>query len=176
MLWVRSNALIKKMIDGLVMREMNRRCNYTADTINDFQELFYNRVKGGQTTTRAKDVQLMRLLALQEVASFTSAVVFEYIDEANYGLLSSVVRKQLINLIDSMPSTSFPIVGIHDCFKFHANYGNDVRSQYKQILAELAASDILPAIASEIAGRPITVSKASMDLPTQILASEYALS
>jgi hypothetical protein len=85
------------------------------------------------------------------------------------------MRSKLISLIDSMPATSFPLVCIHDCFKFHPNYGDDVRRQYKQILSELAGSNVLPAIASEITGRPITVKKASSTLPAMILASEYAI-
>ena len=60
-------------------------------------------------------------------------------------------------------------------FKFHCNYGNDVRIQYAQILSELAASNTLAAIASEITGHPITVAKASQELPAKILASEYAI-
>lgn len=168
-------ANIIHSIDGLVVREMNRRCNYTADTINAFQELFYNRAKGGQSTSRTKDVQLLRLLELAEITGFVSAVLFEYVDSSNYGLVSPAMRSKLINLIDSMPATSFPLVCIHDCFKFHPNYGDDTRRQYKQILSELAASNALAAIASEITGRAITVRKASPRLPALILASEYAI-
>lgn len=168
-------ANIVHSIDGMVVREMNRRCNYSAETINAFQELFYSRAKGGQSTSRAKDVSLIRLLHLASITGFVSAVIFEYIDEDNYGQISPAMRDKLIDLIDSMPNTSFPLVCIHDCFKFHPTYGNDVRNQYKQILSELAASDILPSIASEITGRPITVNKVSHTLPAQILASEYAI-
>jgi hypothetical protein len=174
-------ANIVHSIDGMVVREMNRRCNYTADTINAFQVLFYDcltkpgRDQGGQSTKRTKDVQLLRLIELSEITGFVSAVIFEYVDAANYGLLSGAMRSKLISLIDSMPATSFPLVCIHDCFKFHPNYGDDVRRQYKQILSELAGSNVLPAIASEITGRPITVKKASSTLPAMILASEYAI-
>lgn len=168
-------ANIIHSIDGMVVREMNRRCNYTADTINAFQELFYSGAEGGQSTCLARDVQLLRLIELANVTGFVSAAILEYVDHCNYGLLSPQMRSKLIDLIDSMPATSFPIVCIHDCFKFHPNYGDDVRRQYKQILSELAGSNVLPAIASEIAGRPITVRKASSDLPAKILASEYAV-
>jgi hypothetical protein len=169
-------ANIVHSIDGMVVREMNRRCNYTAETINAFQELFYNRVKGGQSTCRTKDIQLLRLLELAEIHGFTSAVIFEYVDESNYGLVSPGMRSKLINLVDSMPATSFPLVCIHDCFKFHANYGDDVRRQYRQILSELAGSEILPAIASEITGRTITATKGLLTLPEKIREAEYALS
>lgn len=61
-------------------------------------------------------------------------------------------------------------------FKFHPNYGNDVRQQYINILAELADSSVLSAIATQVAGRTINVTKLSNDLSTHIHQSEYALS
>lgn len=63
-----------------------------------------------------------------------------------------------------------------DCFKFHPNYGNDVRQQYINILAELADSSVLSAIATQVAGRTINVTKLSSNLATYIKQSEYALS
>ncbi|WP_199097174.1 DNA-directed RNA polymerase [Dyella sp. ASV21] len=168
-------ANIVHSIDGMVVREMGRRCNYSAETINAFQELYYTRTTGGQSTARVMDVQLLRLLHLADMTGFVSAVIFEYVDQANYGLVSPDMREKLIQLIDTMPNTSFPLICIHDCFKFHPTYGNDVRRQYKQILSEIAASDILPSIASEITGRTITVNKASAQLPAKILASDYAI-
>ena len=168
-------ANIIHSIDGMVVREMGRRCNYSAALINDFQRAFYMGMVGGVSTERTKDIQLLRLLELDAITGFTSAVIFEYVDGLNYGHLVPAMREKLITLIDSMPDTSFPVIAIHDCFKYHCNYGNDVRIQYAQILSELAASNTLAAIASEITGRPITVAKASQDLPAKILASEYAI-
>ncbi|MEO7082413.1 MAG: DNA-directed RNA polymerase, partial [Flavobacteriales bacterium] len=168
-------ANICHSLDGLVVREMGRRCNYSADTINAFQELFYRGSHEGKSVNRNKDLSLLRAIELSEISGFLSAVMFEYVDDDNYGHVPSALRNQLIKLVDSLPGTSFPLVCIHDAFKFHCNYGNDVRIQYAQILSELAASNTLAAIASEITGRPITVAKASQDLPAKILASEYAI-
>ena len=61
-------------------------------------------------------------------------------------------------------------------FKFHANYGNDVREQYMTILAELADSEILSSIASQITGKDMPVKKMSDNLSVLIYQSEYALS
>lgn len=61
-------------------------------------------------------------------------------------------------------------------FKFHPSYGNDVRQQYINILAELADSSVLSAIATQVAGRTINVTKLSSNLATYIKQSEYALS
>lgn len=169
-------ANIIHSVDGLVVREMNRRCNYTADTINHYQEMHYVSMPTGKSTCRDKDIQLLRLLELAEVHQFVSAVIFEYVDEQNFGHIKPDMRTKLINLIDSMPSTSFPILCIHDCIKFHPNYGNDVRYQYVKIFSELAGSTVMNAITTEIVGKKTTVRMASHRLPELIMKSEYALS
>lgn len=168
-------ANIVHSIDGMVVREMNRRCNFTANTVIAIQDLLESGCFGGRSAGRRKDLSLLRILALHDTSDFLSAAILEYLDELNIGHLDARMRQKVASLIDSMPMTSFPVLCIHDCFKFHANYGNDVRIQYKQILAELAQSNILSAIASEITGRTIHATKLSQTLPAKILASEYAI-
>ena len=168
-------ANIIHSIDGMIIREMGRRCNYDADLINGFQEMYYVTRPGGTSGTRKKDIALLRLISLYEITDFVSAVFFEHIDENNFGLLSDQLKERLIQLVDDLPQISFPLICIHDCFKFHPSYGNDVRRQYKHILAELAASHVLGSIASEIRGEPVKVIRGSGSLPGQILSSEYAI-
>ena len=167
-------ANIIHSIDGMVVREMNRRCNYTLDTVNAVTELF-GLGDVAQSTARSKDLALLRILALFDMTGFMSAVIIEHLDVLNFGHLTEQHRAFLTRLIDSLPDRPFAIVCIHDCFKFHANYGNDVRHQYRNILAELAESEILSALASEISGRSINVKKLSHDLPALIRESEYAI-
>lgn len=167
-------ANIIHSIDGMVVREMNRRCNFTADVVNDLSYLLTTGAMGGRSTVRQKDLALLRILTAYDMTGFLSAVVFEHLDESNLGLLTTGQKQALIALIDSLPEQAFPIVCVHDCFTFHPNHGNDVRQQYINILAELAESTTLDAIVSEIAGRPIPVNKLS-DLAPHIRASEYAI-
>jgi hypothetical protein len=70
----------------------------------------------------------------------------------------------------------FPLVTVHDEFKAHANNLNHVRSQYREILAEIAESNVLDDILSQIHGCPGTFNKLSFNLPDQIRQSNYALS
>ena len=62
-----------------------------------------------------------------------------------------------------------------DCFKFHANYGNDVRLQYTRILAELANCNVLDYIVAALTGKYGVVQKISNTLDSDILQSEYAI-
>ena len=56
------------------------------------------------------------------------------------------------------------------------NYGNDLRRQYNQLLAEVYQSDLLAFLVSQIVKRRITVSKIDPDMFGDILETNYALS
>ena len=69
------------------------------------------------------------------------------------------------------------ILTIHDCFGARPKYMNIVRSHYIRILAELAQSNVLELILSDITGQEMVVTKRSDDLGLKILLdAEYALS
>lgn len=70
----------------------------------------------------------------------------------------------------------FQLATIHDAFLFHPNYGNQVRQNYREILAEIASMNLVEDILSQLTGKPIVYQKHSSDLPGMILESEYALS
>lgn len=161
-------------IDGLVVREMARRCNYNPQKV-ERADYILRMNKNGIAAHRDQDFQLMRLLTLFDMTGFFSLAVIEYLDEENAGHLQDAHRAALAQVLMKLPMKPFPLVCVHDCFKFHANYGNDVRRQYMEILAELAESNTLSSVASDIAGRTITVKKISTRLPELIRESEYSI-
>ena len=61
-------------------------------------------------------------------------------------------------------------------FRVLPNYGNDLRRQYNRLLAEVAQSDLLSFLVSQIVKRRITVSKIDPDLHVDILNANYSLS
>ena len=70
----------------------------------------------------------------------------------------------------------FHLATVHDCFFSHPNYMNQVRQNYREILAEIASMNLVEDILSQLTGKPIVYQKHSSDLPAMILESEYALS
>lgn len=70
----------------------------------------------------------------------------------------------------------FQLAHIHDSFWASPNYMNQVRNNYREILAELASSDALKTFIKDVLGQDVNVEKDSDDLANDILNSEYALS
>lgn len=162
-------ANIIHSIDGMMVREMGRRCNFDRNQVEKIRLM----VSGGTRTDRKKDAALMRVLALADKHEFFSAVVLEYLDEQNYGLLTTVQCQKLQDLLATM-TKSFELLAIHDCFKFKPNNGNEVRQHYINILAEISDSNMLTYIAADITG---TVRQArTQSISHLIRQSEYALS
>lgn len=68
-----------------------------------------------------------------------------------------------------------PVVPIHDAFGSHANNMNTVRELYREIMTEIAASNLLENILKQLGlNRPL--SKFSYSLDKYIIQSEYMLS
>ena len=83
------------------------------------------------------------------------------------------VAREMVRRCHSM---KIQLVHIHDCFVFSPDYLQVVSQTYREILAEIANSDLLSDILSEISGNYVPVTKLSTDLAKDILNSEYMLS
>ena len=70
----------------------------------------------------------------------------------------------------------FQLAHIHDSFWASPNHMNNVRSNYKEILADLADSNALSTFIKDVTGSNEKLVKDSTDLSKYILNSEYALS
>ena len=84
--------------------------------------------------------------------------------------------EDLIQIAEAMlEHKPFEVVTIHDEFKCHPNNMNQLRYWYKEILAELAESEVLSDILSQIHGVAGKYEKKSTNLAAQIRNSNYAL-
>ena len=160
------------MIDGMLVREITRRCDYDPEQIIKIKR-WVNECRGGTSQSREGDKMVMRLADLHRESGFLSARVLEYVDPANMG---HIEPGALLSLVQSLPAKPFQVLSVHDCFRVLPNYGNDLRRQYNRLLAEVARSDLLSFLVSQIVKRRITVSKIDPDMFGEILETNYALS
>lgn len=166
------SANITHSIDGMVVREMLRRCNYDRDLVEAVRELCdegpseYGEIKGNLE-------KVQELWNHYEKSGFLSLSILDYLDPCT---IAYVDRQVVADMIDTMPKKPFPVMTVHDCFRCHPNYGNDLRRQYNQILSDIAKSDLLGFILSQVLGQEFSAGKLDDSLWQDILETDYALS
>ena len=101
-----------------------------------------------------------KLDALTVLTGFKSARILKYRDDSADFVL---------------PETPFQILPIHDAFKIHPNYGNDLRKQYNQILFEIANSRILEWIIECLTGQDEVIIDKDTSWFHEILDADYSL-
>lgn len=160
-------------IDGMVVREMLRRCYYDYNVVTDIKVMLQSGLHEMKSTLeRPMDKLMQTLWDHYQLTGFLSARILENLDEEN---LWWVDKDVILKLIESLPRKPFPVLAVHDCFRVHPNYGNDLRRQYNNILSDLADSTILESIVSQIAGQKITAQRRG-ELSADVKEANYALS
>lgn len=166
------SANITHSIDGMVVREMLRRCNFDADLITYVKQVCYG-VQESVYGIEGNQEKVAELWDNYKKSGFLSVAILQYIDPQSIKLVD---REEIIALINTMPKKSFQVMTVHDCFRCHPNYGNDLRRQYNQILSDIAKSDLLGFILSQVLGQEFSAGKLDNDLWKDILDTDYALS
>ena len=121
-------------IDGMIVREMQRRCHHDPARFAKLSRLFDIGVRG-RSSHRPQDKLVKILWDHYWGSGFLSARIFDYLDADNLGLVGA---KEIKKLIRSLPHKPFEVISVHDCFRCLPNYGNDLRRQYNNLLAEIA--------------------------------------
>jgi len=166
------SANITHSIDGMVVREMLRRCNFNMNQVNYIKSL----CEGTSDYMVAPDdnyEMVNTLWSNYEKSGFLSTRIFDYLDSETIALVDTDVIMAMLN---TMPKKPFPVMTVHDCFRCHPNYGNDLRRQYNQILSDIAKSDLLGFILSQVLGQEFSAGKLDDSLWQDILETDYALS
>ena len=162
-------------IDGYVVREICRRCNYDVDQIKRIRQMI-EEIKGGYEPTHlvgANFEMVKTLMQLWEKTGMLSARIFDHLDYTN---IRHVNLEPIEELLASLPKKPFKVISIHDCFRCLPNYGNDLRIQYNRQLFEIARGNLLQHIMRAITGRAIVIEKLNPEMYKDIMDSDYALS
>lgn len=177
----RANAAnLVHSVDAMVLREMHRRCNYETLGLHRVDDALFHEIQRRNSGQPAVDTiqcaALQEQIGLWEQSKFVGTNVLELITYQNAHVLPDELLEILAKRVRAMLSTgSFPLVTIHDEFKAHPNNVNRVRYWYKEILAELAESDTLDFLLSQLFGEPVQFQKLSSNLADKIRNSNYAL-
>lgn len=165
-------------VDGMIVRELVRRCSYHPPTIQYIRELFdgtkeLRMPKKDPEAIDDNDHAVMRLWDHYKACGYLSARILDNLTQNNAGY---VEEGPIMDLIKSLPKKPFTIMPIHDCFRVHPNYGNDLRQQYILQLHLLTKSTLLNHILSQMLGRKMDVIQPNQSMAELVLDTEYALS
>lgn len=164
-------------IDGMIVREVVRRCNYDKTTVENLQMYLDYLNQGGEVSVDFDDdenADMVRTLWKHyEESGYLSARIIDHLNLHNLHLVQHGVISELL---ESLPDAPFEVITVHDCFRCLPNHGNDLRMQYTRQLYEIAKSNLLQYILGQILKRNLTIGKLDESLAEDILQSDYALS
>lgn len=160
-------------IDGMIVREVSRRCNYDPAVVDRVKAALSDRGSMIPSGKGKDDQMVLTLWKHYQDSGYLSARILDYLDDYNIGLVDGNVIRELI---DSLPAKPFEVISIHDCFRCLPNYGNDLRKQYNLQLHLIARSNLLSFLLSQLLHRKVSIGKLNPGMIPDILEANYALS
>lgn len=133
------SANVTHSIDGFILRELHRRCNYDEDKYY----IALNTLKYPKVGTNPR---LERLEQLARKYNFYSWQAIEYLQTGYVGNVSKDYLDTLYNVLSNLYGEPFEVMSIHDEFMCLPSHVNVMKQVYNDILAELYASILLPTI------------------------------
>ena len=158
-------------LDGMVVREMVRRCDYDQARVAQIEGMLH---RGQSLWTDEKQDALVATLWQHYLDSgYLSARILDCIGSAN---ITDEMIEPITELVESLPAKPFKVLTVHDCFRCLPNYVGDLRLQYNRQLMLIARSNMLSFILSQIMGKQVNIGKLDADMWKEIMDSDYALS
>ena len=164
-------AHIIHSIDAYVVREVNARCNYNKVALESALRYINKIIEVRPTNIFERNTDMV--ISLSTIDRDNSRAIMDNMSTNDLIRLGDLI-------VNTLSKSRFEIVCIHDAYKCHPNYCNELRYHYREILAELAESDLLSQIFSEISGEEEHYSQVEggmtkVEMSTAIRNSAYAL-
>lgn len=175
-------ANVVHSVDGYILRCIHRRCNYDVNQFNRVfssiaDELLARDAGHPKSNNAIVRESLAYYIEQYNRSGMADIVIMPHLNGMNVCALDTEHLRKIHTIMCSMGQHQpFPVVTVHDEFKCHANNMNHLRQHYINIFAELAESNLLSDLLSQIHGKPGTFPKLSNNLGALIRGSNYALS
>lgn len=177
-------ANVVHSVDAYVLRCIHRRCNYDARQVAYIDQCIQSELIGrslyGQPTAAAMEEfmndRVGYYIEQYNRSGMADVVILAHLDQATVTCLSQQHLEKLAELVNGMLAYKpFEVITIHDEFKCHPNNMNHLRQQYINVMADLAESNVLDDLLSQLYGTPGNFTKLSSNLGELIRKSNYAL-
>lgn len=163
-------------IDAYLLRTMIRRCSYKPAKVKKAVALISEYLLNKPMQVKCTDPELENLLNIYQYSQMADIRIIDYLNVANINMVPTELLMRILGILNKMLELgSSPVLTVHDAYRAHANHCNTVRYWYKEIMAELAESNILEFIVMQITGKPCKYIKKSQGLGDKIRNSNYAI-
>lgn len=166
-------------VDSYVARTLHRRLNYDEKVLAYASKLIEIELLErslGVAVEGIEDASVKYYVDLYEANKMADVVILPYLTAESIWMVSDTQLKGLNHICSMMEKYKpFELISIHDDFKCLANNVNHLRFMYKEVLAELAESEVLSNIMRTINHCQGTYKKLSNNLGEVIRGSNYAL-
>lgn len=161
-------------IDSLAAREICALAMHNPGRIKWIKS-YLNQKGNSKGDTKKRNKEMVKiLLDHYEKSGFLSVRIFDYLDAESILLVPEKELKELLYLVPEKP---FNVLCVHDCFRVHPNYGNDIRWLYITTLSRVSRSNLLQYVLRQIyEDGSIVINRSQPHMWEEILDSEYALS
>lgn len=161
-------------VDGFIVREITRRCNYDKSDLLAVRRMLKKDLDNPKATERTTVPLYEKLYWAHGFASLACVDSMLASGINGYSLTFKTIIYELIE--DVLTYEPFDMIQIHDEFKCHPNHVNRMRETYIGILAEIADSDIGQEIVRQIRkDDTFTLKKLSENLGDLIREGEYPI-
>lgn len=160
-------------IDGMIVREMTRRCDYDPKRIAEVIRILENEETSLPITAKADTKMVTILWDHYQKSGYLSARILDHLHSEN---ITEEMIGPVWSILGSLPKKPFKLMTIHDCFRCLPQYGNDLREQYNIQLHLIARSNLLSFLLTQITGRKMEIEKLDPTMIPEILKANYALS
>lgn len=167
-------------IDGYLLRSVIRRASFNEDEVSNalcaIKGVLHERANGKSTEAVCPSADLQNMLNIYEYSKMLDTSIINYMDVENIDSVPTELLVKLnVTLTKMLELGSSPVLTVHDAFGSHPNHCNAVRYWYKEIMAELAESNILEFIVSQITKNEVKYVKKSQTLAAKIRESNYSI-
>lgn len=167
-------------IDGYLLRSVIRRASFNevevSSALSAITIVLLERANGKATEAVCPSADLQNMLTIYSYSKMLDTSIINYMDADNiHSVPTELLVKLSATLSKMLELGSSPVLTVHDAFRSAPWHCNAVRYHYKEIMAELAESDILQFIVSQIVKQQVVYIKKSNQLANMIRKSNYSI-
>ena len=176
-------ANVVHSLDAYLLRSVIRRCSYDSTLFRwtnraITEELLLREMGHAIQEDRYgyADEKLHYYIKQYNRSTVVDVVILQHLNAETVCCLSTEHLRSLNHITETcLEHKPFDVVTVHDDFKCHPNNMNYLRKHYRNILAELAGSNVLDDLLTQLFKTPTHFPKKSTTLSDKIKNSNYAI-